>query len=245
MSRLSRLICRSLVLPALLTLPLSATAQDIRQDAQYALEVRGLTVGLLSFSGVENAASYAVSGTLQSTGLAGMLRKMRYAAKVRGRQSNAGLHPARYEQSGGSGNNHSEEVVVWQGGLPRIERQDPAKPPRPGDPDPAAQRGTVDTLTALYATLRDVPRGQECTTNVIIYDGRYRMQLRLSAPKAEGETVSCTGEYIRLGGFSAEEMAERVRFPFSVHYTPLPEGRMRVSHVAMDSLYGRARLVRR
>lgn len=246
MPTLPRPLRRAIALPAvLLAMALPAAAQDIRQDASFALEIRGINVGMLNFSGVENASSYAVSGTLQSTGLAGMLRRMRYEAKVRGSQSGSNLRPARYEQSGGANNRHSEEVVVWTAGLPRIERQEPPKPARPGDPDPAQQRGTVDTLTALYATLRDVPRGQECTTNVIIYDGRYRMQLRLSAPRAEGETVTCSGEYIRLAGFSAEEMAERTRFGFTVHYAPLPDGRMRVTQVAMDSLYGRARLVRR
>lgn len=231
--------------PLALALALPAQAQDQRQDAHFALEIRGIPVGQLTFAAVENGRAYSVSGQLRTSGLAGMLRKMGYTAKVQGSMSARGFHPARYEQTGGSGNKYTEETVVWQGGLPRIERQEPPQQARATDADPARQRGTVDTLTTLYATLRDVARGQECKTNVIMYDGRYRMQLRLSAPKADGDKVSCSGEYVRLAGFTAEEMAERTRFPFTVHYGPLGEGQLRVSQVTMDTLYGRARLVRR
>jgi hypothetical protein len=224
--------------------PFGAQAQELRQSARFDVEIRGLTVGRLSFTGVENGTSYAVSGTMQSTGLAGMLRKMRYDANVRGTVSHRGFAPQRYEQTGGAGKGYSEETVVWQAGLPRIERQEPAKPPRPTDPDPAQQRGTVDTLTALYATLRDVAPGQECKSSVIMYDGRYRMQLRIAAAKPVEGGVACSGEYIRLAGFTPEEMAERTRFPFTLRYVPT-EGRMRVTEVAMDSLYGSARLVRK
>lgn len=228
-----------------LALPLPALAQEMRQDARFALEIRGITVGELSFAGVETPQAYAVSGTVRTTGLAGMLRKMHYDAKVQGGRNSPRFAPARYEQSGGIGSKYSEEVVVWSGGLPRIERQNPPKAPREGAADPAQQRGTVDTLTAIYATLRDVAPGGECQANLTLYDGRYRMQLRMSAPQRVEGGVTCNGEYIRVAGFSAEEMAERTNFPFALHYAPATGGQMRVERVTMDSLYGSARLVRR
>jgi hypothetical protein len=234
-----------LVAAALFALALTpAHAQQMRQDARFDVEIRGLKVGVLSFAGVENGGSYAVSGTMQSTGLAGAVRKMRYDAKVTGRINGSGFAPARYEQSGGSGSRYTEEVVVWQAGLPKIEKREPPREARPTDADPAQQRGTVDTLTALYATLRDVAPGQECKSSVIMYDGRYRMQLKIAAAKADGAAVSCSGEYVRLAGFSPEDMAERTRFPFTLRYEPSGD-RMRVTEVAMTSLWGKARLVRR
>lgn len=222
-----------------------APAQEKRQDALFTLEIRGIAVGELVFAGVETDSAYAVSGTVRTTGLAGMLRKLHYDAKVQGARSSGRLSPARYEQSGGIGSKYSEEVVVWSGGLPRIERQDPPKPARDTDADPARQRGTIDTLTAIYATLRDVPPGQECRSDLTLYDGRYRMQVRTLAPRQAGDGVICDGEYIRLAGFSPKEMAERTNFPFQLHYSPASNGTMRVVKVTMDSLYGSARLVRR
>ena len=233
------------VAAALFALALTpAHAQETRQDARFDVEIRGLKMGVLSFAGVENASSYAVSGTMQSTGLAGAVRKMRYDAKVRGAVTARGFSPQRYEQTGGSGQRYSEEIVVWQNGLPRIEKREPPREARAADADPAQQRGTVDTLTALYATLRDVAPGQECKSSVIMYDGRYRMQLKIAAPKADGSAVTCSGEYVRLAGFTPEDMAERTRFPFTLRYEPAGD-RMRVTEVAMTSLWGRARLVRR
>jgi hypothetical protein len=233
------------VAAALFALALSpAQAQEIRQDARFDVEIRGLKVGVLSFAGVEGPGSYAVSGTMQSTGLAGAVRKMRYDAKVTGRIGAGGFAPARFEQTGGAGSRYTEEVVVWQAGLPRVEKREPPREARPTDADPAQQRGTVDTLTALYATLRDVAPGQECKSSVIMYDGRYRMQLKIAAPKADGAAVTCSGEYVRLAGFPPEDMAERTRFPFTLRYEPAGE-RMRVTEVAMTSLWGKARLVRR
>lgn len=220
-------------------------AQETRQSARFDVEIRGLTVGRLDFAGVENGSSYAVSGTMRSTGLAGMLRKMKYTANVRGTLTARGFAPQRYEQTGGAGSGYSEEIVVWQGGVPRIERQEPPMVARATDANPADHRGAVDTLTALYATLRDVAPGGECKSSVIIFDGRYVMQLKISAPKpTDGGGVMCAGEYIRLAGFSAEDMAERTRFPFNLHYVPV-DGRMRVAQVTMSSLYGAARMVRR
>lgn len=227
--------------------PASAVeAQERRQQATYSLVIRGITIGNLSFSSVETGQNYAVSGRVQTSGLAGMLRKMGYEASVQGRVTGAGFAPQKYSQKGGSGSRVTEEVLVWRNGVPRIELQQPTRAPRENPLDPAKQRGTVDTLTAIFATLRDVPEAEACGQRLTLYDGRYRMGLRVqkAQPTADGG-VTCGGEYIREGGFSAEDMAERVSFPFTLHYVPIEGDMMRVKEVSMQSLWGRARLARR
>lgn len=226
--------------------PSGAQAQEKRQQAVYDLRLRGLTMGTLSYSSVEAGQSYALNGRMETSGLAGMLRKMRYDASASGRLTRTGFATQRYSQKGGSGKRVTEEVLVWQGGVPRLEKQEPPRAPRDNALDPRAQRGTVDTLTSIHATLRDVPKGQECNVDLTLYDGRYRMGLKIGAPQPGRDgAVSCAGQYIRLGGFSAEEMAERVSFPFTLHLVPLDGQTMRVQEVAMETLWGRARLVRR
>jgi hypothetical protein len=105
--------------------------------------------------------------------------------------------------------------------------------------------GTVDPLTALYATLRDVDKGTECQVSLKMFDGRRHSQITTSERQEAGEQVVCQGEYRRLAGFSAEDLAEKTRFPFSLIYSPTDDGRMRVTEVTMDSLFGKARLTRR
>lgn len=228
---------------ALAALPVQA--QQTRQEASFNLVVRGLSLGTLTFSGVEDARSYAISGSIGTSGLAGLLKKMRYDANVRGSVRNGRYTPTRYEQKGGS-SRVSEEVVVWSGGLPRIERQNPPKAARAGAPDPAQQRGTVDTLTTLFVTLRDTPRKDACNANYVMYDGSYRMRLRLSSLREDGKGgATCNGEYIRLEGFSPEEMAEATTFPFTLHYEALGADHLRVREVSMQTLWGRGRLVRK
>ncbi|MFC0281164.1 DUF3108 domain-containing protein [Falsigemmobacter intermedius] len=237
---------KALTLFAGIALSAVPAAAETRQEARFDLEIRGIRMGQLVYSAVEKDGSYAISGTVQTTGLAGMLRKMRYDAKVQGRITSRGYAPVRYDQSGGAGNRYSEETVTWSGGVPRITRREPPRSPGGNDADPARQRGTVDTLTTIYATLRDVPQSEACKSGLVMFDGRYRMELQLSrAQPARDGGVTCNGAYIRREGFSAAEMAERVQFPFTLHYRPDGAGNLRVAQVTMESLYGNARLVRR
>jgi hypothetical protein len=100
-------------------------------------------------------------------------------------------------------------------------------------------------LTALYAILRDVDAGQECKVSLKMYDGRYVSSIAISNPNKQGESVTCSGKYRRIAGFKAEEMAERTTFPFTLTYQPVGDGRMRVTEVAMESIYGKAAMKRR
>ncbi len=83
--------------------------------------------------------------------------------------------------------------------------------------------GTVDPLTALYATLRDVDAGQECKIKLPMFDGRHSSQIVLGKPTVKGNADPCTGEYRRLAGFSDKEMAEKQRFAFTLTYAPTAE----------------------
>lgn len=237
---------RTLLLTGLIALAAPAAVQaQTRSEGTFDLVLRGLTAGQLTFSGVENGRSYAVRGVLKSGGLVAMIRKVRYDAEVEGTVAGPRLSPARYREDADTGKRQSTSVMRWVRGVPQVESATPVRTPRPNDVDPATQKGTVDPLTALYATLRDVPAAEVCTTNVIMFDGRRRSELRLSAPVMQGERVTCSGEYRRIAGFSDKEMAEKVRFPFTLTYAPAGEGRMRVVEVAMDTLYGKATLKRR
>ena len=223
--------------------PIPAMAQT--DQAAFDLAVRGFSAGSLRFSATQKGAGYAVSGRLESGGLVGMLRKIRYDASARGSLSKGRYVPSAYTEQADTGKRQSAATMEYKRGVPQVKAYDPPREPQPGDVDPATMRGSVDPLTALYATLRDVDAGQECTVSWQMFDGRRSTQLRLSRPQANGDTVVCAGEYRRLAGYSADEMAEKTRFPFTLTYAPAGDGRMRVVEVAMDSLYGKATLKRR
>jgi hypothetical protein len=97
----------------------------------------------------------------------------------------------------------------------------------------------------MFATLRDVPAGEECNLSLKLFDGKRRSQVTLGAPSPVDGGVACPGEYRRVAGFSADDMAEMSRFPFTVYLEPREGGMMQVREVVMESLYGNARLKRR
>lgn len=222
-----------------------SASSAMAEDAKFKLVLRGIPAGSLSWSGTaEPGGAYAVSGVLRTSGLAAMLKKVRYEAGAKGSLSPKGQFAATsYVEDANTGKRHSQSSIAWKGGVPTVKSSS-ERAAKPWDIEPAGQKGTVDPLTAMFAALREVPAGQECQVALKMFDGRRASQVTLSARQAAGEGVTCAGEYRRVAGFSPEDMAEKTRFPFTLTYAPGAEGRMRVVEVAMDTLYGKAKLVR-
>ncbi len=233
---LSVLVCLTTGLPAL---------ADQQDAAVFDISIRGVSAATLSISGAVNGKSYAASGVLKSSGILGMLKRIRYDASVSGTLTKGRFTPARYVEKANTGKRQSEAVMAYRRGVPQVKSYMPPRPPAKGDIDPATQGGTVDPLTALYAVLRDVPMAEACNLKVFLFDGRRRSQVVLRAPKAEGGTVTCKGEYRRLEGFSAKDMAEKSRFPFGLTYSSAGDGMVRVTEISLDTLYGKGRMIRR
>ncbi|OYU17510.1 MAG: hypothetical protein CFE34_15360 [Rhodobacteraceae bacterium PARR1] len=239
-------LCRltaGLALTLALALPLQA--EPIRQEARFDLVMLGLTAGSLQFSGIEDGGRYSVRGVLSSGGILAFLRKVSYDARANGRVVEGAYRPARYAERADTGKRVSEAVMEYPRGVPKVVSYNPPREPQKNDVDPATMAGTVDPLTALYATLRDVDPGQECQVTVPMFDGRRSSRLSITAPVVAGDEVTCQGEYRRIAGFSDKDMAEKTVFPFTLVYEPAADGRMRVMLVEMETLYGTARLVRR
>ncbi len=227
---------------ALLAAPLAAAQKDA---AVFDITIRGIPAATLSISGASQGKSYAATGTLKSSGVLGFLKKIRYDAQVSGRIAKGRFAPARYVEKADTGKRRSEAVMAYKGGAPQVKSYTPPRAPRPDDIDPATQGGTVDPLTAVYVVLRDVPAAEACKLKVFLFDGRRRSQVVLTAPQPVEGGVTCKGEYRRLEGFSAEEMAEKSRFPFTLSFGPAGEGMLHVTEISMDTLYGKGRMIRR
>ncbi len=218
---------------------------DQQDGAVFDLTLRGIHAGTLSISGAIQGQSYAVSGVLKSGGFVALLKKVRYDARARGTYIEGRFTPSRYEEDADTGKRQSQSVMDYKDGVPQVKVYNPPKSPRPGDIDPATQSGTVDPLTALYASLRDVPKAEACNGKLTLFDGRRRSQVVLGEPKAVTGGVACAGEYRRLEGFSENEMAEKSRFPFTMTLAPIAGDRLRVTEISMDTIYGKGRLKRR
>jgi hypothetical protein len=230
----------------LFAMALPAAATDRREhSATFGVYIAGIKAGILAFSGVEEAGRYAAAGKIESTGLIGALVRVRYDAKSHGRISGGGFVPQRYEEVAQTPTRESEAVMAYRAGVPQVKEYNPPRKSTKGGIEPATQAGTVDPMTLIYAALRDVPRDEVCALDVKMFDGARRSQVVLSgaAPQQDG-TIACQGEYRRLAGFTAKELAERPRYPFTLTYVPASDGLYRVQRMVTQSDAGRATLVR-
>lgn len=237
-------------LPALATvlgLALAPAAHADQTDRiTFDVSLKGLSAGELVIDGKIDGNGYAAKGLMQTTGLAGAIKKIRYDATASGSFAKGRFTPRSVEVAARRGDERTKNTMIYKGGTPASVSHEPPRSPRPNDVDPAKQGGTIDPLTALYAVLRDVDRSEACKLNVTMFDGTKRTQVALSAPQAAGAGVTCAGEYRRIAGFSEREMAEKSRFPFTLTYAPTPDGtRLRVVEISTETILGKGRLKRR
>lgn len=234
-----------LALAAAMAFPALPALSQATEQSTYSLTIRGVSAGTLRVSGRVENARYSANGTLQSGGLVGILRTLRYDAATQGRVSGDRFTPDTYSERADNNGRKRQGTMEYRAGVPQVKEYDPPRRTDEDDVNPSTQGGTVDPLTALFATLRDVQPGAECGRSLRIFDGRRATEIALSRPTRQGGAVTCAGEFRRVAGYSEREMAEKRVFPFTLRYDPAPDGMMRVTRVTADTPYGQARLTRR
>lgn len=222
-----------------------AIAQAEQRDAiAFKFSLSGIPAGELQINGVQSGNTYAANGLVATTGLLGALSGMRYDASVRGTYRNGKYTPSQFDETQNRRKRVVKSQMVYRNGVPVSVTRDPPRAPLAADVDAASQRGTIDPLTALYAVLRDVPRADACKLSEFMFDGSKRTQVVLGSPQAKGNEIVCSGEYRRIAGFDADEMAKQPVFRFTLTYSPLPDGQMRVTDIVTDTVLGKGRLTR-
>ena len=234
----------ALALAALL-LALPAAGQEM--DARYDLSMRGITAGQIVIRAREAGGAYAVNAAGQPTGLVGALSDYSYSGEAQGRVADGRLVAAAYAEREVDDGKVTTTRMTFRGTTPAEVQIEPPREPRPYDVEPTAQRGVVDTLTGLYAVLRDTDRAGACAQSHDLFDGRRVARLSLGPAEAGADgTIRCRGEYRRVAGYDPEDMARRPATPLTFVYGPAGgEGRVRVVEVRSPSRLGEVVLRRR
>ena len=239
-----RRLLAGLVLGVGLTLAEPAPALPAA-ELRFDVELRGLRAGVLTLRSERAGQSYAAAARLETTGVAALLRRLRFDAGVQGHVEGDRLVPRRYHEDVDTGRRESRTVMEYARGVPRVISAEPERTPEPWHLDPAGQGGTLDPLSVIASVLADVPPARACRLALDLFDGRRRGQVVLAPAGAEGERVVCAGEFRRVAGYSDEEMAEASAFPFRLTYAPGQNGALQVVEIEARSPQGRARLIRR
>ncbi|MDU8942882.1 DUF3108 domain-containing protein [Ovoidimarina sediminis] len=234
------------VFAAVFVLLAGMAGAEERESIFFDVKLSGFKAGELQIEALTTADRYALAGRLESTGLLNVVRKVRFDARSEGRTGAFGIQPTRYEEETNTGSRESAATMEFRRGVPQVRETRPPKPPGPLDVDPATQGGSLDPLSALYAVLRAVPEGESCPERTRIFDGRRATMVTMTpVEEPEAGTLQCKGVYVRVGGFSEEDLRERRYFPFTMTYRPRDNGLWQVERLDVTSLYGKAQLVRR
>ncbi|MFN7269001.1 MAG: DUF3108 domain-containing protein, partial [Cereibacter sp.] len=106
---------------AVLAAGFAASSCAAEAPVVFDLSIRGIRVGTLSFSGEAAGGRYAVSGRLESTGLAGLVRRVRYDGQAEGSLRQGRFTPARYSEQADTGRRQSQSVMEYRRGIPQVK----------------------------------------------------------------------------------------------------------------------------
>ncbi len=201
----------------------------------------GIKVGELALSVEETSSAYAGAGSFRTTGLAGILRSIQFTVSGEGNVRDTNLLPTRYDGFINTGKRISETILKTKGGLLVKTKgaQDPATPIAPD-----ATKGALDPMSMMWLVLRDQSDATLCQIDRTQFDGTRLVRITLQTRQSDGDSVTCSGTYDRIGGYSEEELAELKTSPLSITYERSGD-LWRASDVYLTSRHGKAKLVRR
>lgn len=233
---------RRFILALLLTLAGPLSAQSY-QDA-FDLRFGTARVARLILAVNDTGDSYALAARAESTGLVAIFRALRFDVAATGDRTGDRLTSLSYREDVDTGRRASTVSMRWQGGAPVIDARMPDGPAEAWDIEPAAQTGTIDPLSALYSVTRPRAETALCGFTHADFDGRRRSEVTLGRLREDGEFRLCNGIYRRVAGFSPDEMAERVEFPFNARFAQGADGLWSLQSVELQSLFGAMRITR-
>jgi len=218
-----------------------AAAQQ--SSGQYAVRALGLKVGDLTLTGSVSGSKYTVSSQFVTSGLVGAVAGVKFLLSASGAVRGGQFRPVRYDEEMETGSRDSRASLRYRNGVARSAGSEigGAGPYAVTD---AQQKGAVDPLTAMFMVMRDQPREGLCKIRQRIFDGERLTEVSLTNRSEDGGTVTCTGVFRRVGGYSPEDLARKGQFGLSVTYEPAGD-LMRAVKMRADTVHGRATLVRK
>ncbi|SDY77693.1 Protein of unknown function [Jannaschia faecimaris] len=215
-------------------------------DAKFDVSFRGIVGGQIAISANEKGGAYVVSAQGRPTGVIGAIVEYQYDGTARGIVRGGRHAVTTYEEQELDSGELTGAKMRFRNGRPTGVTFDPPRAPEPHDIDPTAQSGVIDTLSALYLMVRATAPDRACNQRYDLFDGRHVSRLTLGAAQVGDDgTISCAAEYLRLRGYTPEEMTKRSRVPMTVIYGPADFGRVQVTEIRATSRLGDAVLRRR
>ncbi len=204
--------------------------------------IAGIKVGTFTMQNEEADGHYSATSRIDSAGILGIFADFFFHGQSSGSiRADGTVVPARFTAESKSPRALRETLIEWKDGTPvKVS----VEPPRKDQPDPATQTGTLDPVSAGVRLFRPVPVAEVCATTVNVFDGSRRSELKVAAPQASGNTVTCEGTFARISG-EAHSMADRREFPFRLVFLADSDGLAQLQRIEAPTNYGNAVIARR
>ncbi len=221
-----------------------ALAREIKTSAQFTVTVGAIRAGVFWLDGSTSRRAYTVSGGFRTTGLIRGIANVAIALSTRGAINKGAFQPIRYSEDVTVGRDTGAITMDYRRGIPTVAGQKFGDNDDPMPVDPATQRGTLDPLTSTFVLLRTQPLAEVCQVDRFQFDGERRTRIVMKTLTQEGDTWVCTGQFLRLKGYSERELRSSGAVDVSVRYARQGDDLV-ATEARFESLRGVLRLTRR
>lgn len=198
-----------------------ATLPALAETQRFQVRLYGAPVGEMVLAENASGQAYAAKGLFRTTGLVGLLARVRFEMSARGAGALPNVTTQRYTEDVDTGYRASTVTLSFDGGDRRI-----------------------DPLTAILAALQDRDAATGCAFDRRTWDGVRSMRITIGDGAAKDDGLVCSGSLTRISGYTPEEMANAVSFPFSVEFERQGT-RLVAVRGDIRTIHGRVALVRR
>lgn len=219
-------------------------ARDIKTSAQYDVSIGAIRVGVFWLDGSTSRRTYTVSSGFQATGFVGGIANAAVMLSARGAIVDGAFQPVSYNEDVSVGRRNGAIDMEYDRGVPTVAGKKFGDNDGVTPVDPATQKGTLDPLSATFSLLRTQPLEDACQMDRFQFDGERRTRIVMTTLSQDGEVWVCTGQFLRLEGYSARDLRRSGVVDVSVRYDRVGEDLV-ATGAEFTSLRGVLRLTRR
>ena len=183
---------------------------------RYAVSMFGVRIGQMQLAVREGARDYALAARFRTTGVAGLLARVRFDMQATGRVNGPWLSPRSYREDVDTGRRQSSADLRF-----------------------AAGDGRLDLISAFWMGLRDRPATLGCAFQARTFDGTRELHVSLRPAGESATMVTCVGVVRRGAGYTAAELAQRRQFPIEASYRRVGD-LLRFHELKVHTLHGKA-----
>ena len=137
----------------------------------------------------ETGSTYAITGDLKTTGMAGMFQEYQNHSTARGRLAATGAQPEAYAADVKRDSGERHDKVDFRGSA-TASGSSTVQGKAGASGSAAPPRDTMDPLTAYFLIERRLGTGGDCSISVPVFDGRHRYNLQFTDAGAQKLTAS-------------------------------------------------------